>query len=247
MNAVLALTERLLRGGTRNLDIAFAVLTPVVTFVGFTIGLRDVIDTGGIGYPQYVLPAVVVQAMLFGALNTADLAAAERNSEFGARLRTLPMSTHAPLLARMAYCLVRGVLALLAAFGTAYAFGFRMEGGFLLGLAFMVVSLALTLALSLGADAAGARATRSDTSSQLLVIPQLLLVLLSTGMAPVESFPSWVRFFVEYQPVSQITTTLRGFASGHVASSNLLCTVCWCAGLFSTLGWLALRSPRNRR
>ncbi len=67
MTAVVALTERQVRASVRNLDIVFAVLVPVLTFVGFTVGLRNVIDTGGIGYPQYVLPAVVVQAMLFGA------------------------------------------------------------------------------------------------------------------------------------------------------------------------------------
>jgi ABC-2 type transport system permease protein len=247
MTGVLALTERLVRSSYRNLDIVFAVLAPVVTFVGFTLALRSVIDTGGISYPQYVLPAVVVQAMLFGALNTTDHAAGERTSEFGVRLRTLPISVYAPLIARMLYCLLRGSLALVAAIAVAYAFGFRMEGGFLLGAAFVLLSLTLTLALSLGADATGARAKRSDTSSQLLLIPQLLLVLLSTGMAPVESFPGWVQPFVEYQPISQITGTLRGFASGRVGAPNLIISLSWCVGLVVVLGWLALRSQQRPR
>ena len=45
------------------------------------------IDTGGMSYPQYVLPAVIVQAMLFGALTTADRAARDQLSGFGVRLR----------------------------------------------------------------------------------------------------------------------------------------------------------------
>jgi ABC-2 type transport system permease protein len=122
-----------------------------------------------------------------------------------------------------------------------------MDGGVLFGIAFVVLSLVLTLALSFGADATGARATRSDTSSQLLLIPQLLLVLLSTGMAPVESFPSWVQPFVEYQPISQITETLRGFASGRIASANLTITLVWCVGLLLGLGFLALRAQRRPR
>jgi ABC-2 type transport system permease protein len=247
MTGVLALTERLVRGGYRSLDIVFAVLAPILAYVGLTLALRTVIDTGVMSYAQYVLPAVVVQAMLFGALNTVDHAAGERTSEFGARLRTLPISIHAPLVARMLYCLLRGSLALIAAISVAYAFGFRMEGGFALGLAFVVLSLTLTLALSLAADATGARAKRSDTSSQLLLIPQLLLVLLSTGMAPVESFPGWVQPFVAYQPISQITGTLRGFASGRVDVANLACSVLWCVGLVVVLGWLALRSQQRPR
>jgi ABC-2 type transport system permease protein len=247
MTALAALTERQVRASFRNLDIVFAVLVPVLTFIGFTVGLRNVIDTGGISYPQYVLPAVVVQAMLFGALNTTDLSATERTSEFGVRLRTFPISPYAPMMARMLYCLIRGLLALIAAFAVAYPFGFRMDGGPVFGVAFVLLSLTLTLALSFGAEATGTRAKRSDTSSQLLLIPQLLLVLLSTGMAPVESFPAWVQPFVEYQPISQITGTLRGFASGTVDGANLMITLTWCAALLAGFGYLALQGQGRRR
>ena len=247
MTAVAALTERQVRASVRNLDIVFAVLVPVLTFVGFTVGLRNVIDTGGISYPQYILPAVVVQAMLFGALNTTDLAATERSSEFGVRLRTFPISAYAPMMARMLYCLIRGSLALIAAFAIAYPFGFRLDGGLLFGAAFVLLALVLTLALSFGAEATGTRAKRSDTSSQLLLIPQLLLVLLSTGMAPVESFPGWVQPFVEYQPISQITDTLRGMAIGTVETANVMTTVAWCTALLVGLGYLALQGQGRRR
>lgn len=247
MSGVLVLTERLVRSSYRNLDLVFAVVAPVVTFVGFTLALRGVIDTGGISYPQYVLPAVVVQAMLFGALNTTDIAASERVSAFGVRLRTFPISPYAPMVARMLYCLIRGSIALVAAVSVAFAFGFRMAGGLPFAMAFVLLSLALTLALSLGADATGARAKRSDTSSQLLLIPQLLLGLLSTGMAPVESFPGWVQPFVEFQPISQITETLRGFTTGHATAANLTVTLAWSVGLLAGFGYLALRAQRRPR
>lgn len=242
---LLALTERLVRAGVRNLDLLFAIVVPILTFAGFTMALRDVIDTGQMSYAQYVLPAVVVQATLFGALNSADTAASEHSSEFGVRLRTLPIPSHAPLAARLLYCQVRALIALIAAIATASAFGFRMGGGLLLGLAFVLLVLTSTLALSLCADAIGAQAKRSDTSSQLLLIPQLLLGLLSTGMAPVASFPPWVQPVVAYQPISQITETLRGFTTGQVVTSNLAMSLSWCCGLATVFGWLALRSQRT--
>lgn len=247
MTAVLALTERVVRSGCRDLDMVFAAVAPIVTFVGATIALRGVIDTGGMSYPQYVLPAIVVQAMLFGALNTTDQAATEHSSAFGVRLRTLPISAYAPLLARMLYCLLRGVVALVAALVVAHLFGFRFTGGFGFGVAFVLMSLTLTLALSLGADATGARAKREDTSSQLLLIPQLLLVLLSTGLAPAESFPGWLQPFVRYQPVSQITETLRGFAEGTFTAGNLTVSLAWCLCLLVVLGALAVRAQQRTR
>lgn len=247
MTAVMALTERHVRSGFRSLDMVFAVLAPVLMLGGLTFALRGVIDTGGMDYAQYVLPAVVVQAMLFGALNTTDIAASEHSSNFGDRLRTLPISSYTPLLARMTYCLVRGILAVAAALVAAHLFGFRMDGGLGSSVAFVMMSLTLTIALSLGADAAGARAKRTDTSSQLLLVPQLLLILLSTGLAPAESFPGWIQPFVLYQPISVITDTLRGFSSGHVQAANLAASVAWCVGLLLVLGAVAMRGQRRER
>lgn len=245
MNALVALTERVVRGTFRDLDLVFALLVPVATFLGFTFALRTLIDTGEMNYPQYVLPAVIIQTMLFGALTTADRAAREQSTGFGVRLRTLPIPAVLPLVARMLYCVLRGALALLAALAVAYLFGFRMTGGFGYGVAFVVVVLTLTLALSLGADATGTRVRQTDVSSQLLLIPQLLLVLLSTGMAPVDSFPSWLQPFVRYQPVSQVTETLRGFATGNVIVSNLATSIAWCLGLLVVFGAIALRMQRR--
>lgn len=243
MTGLAALTERIVRSSL--LDLLFAVLAPVIGFVGIVLLLQGVIDTGGMSYAQYVLPAVIIQAMLIGALSTTDRAAKEQYSGFGVRLRTLPISLMAPLVARMLYCLLRGLLALVAAIAIAYAFGFRLHGNALYTAAFMLIPLLLTLALSLGADATGTRASRTETASQLLLVPQLLLVMLSTGMAPVEAFPDWVQPFVRYQPVSEITEALRGFATGDVVVSNVAISLAWCFGLLAVFGAIALRMQKR--
>lgn len=245
MTALAALTERVMVATLRDQDLLFAVLAPVATFVGFTVTLRNLIDTGGMSYPQYVLPAVIVQAMLFGALTTAERAARDQRPGLGARLRTLPISAAAPLMARMLYCLIRGALALAAAIAVAYLFGFRMTGGPVYTAAFVLIVLVLTLALSLGADATGCLGWKMDAASQLLLVPQLLLVLLSTGMAPVNSFPDWLQPFVRYQPVSQVTETLRGFTLGQFVGSNLATSVAWCVGLLVVFGVIAMRMARR--
>ena len=94
-------------------DLPFAILAPTGNFVVFNFGLRNVIDTGDMSYCQYLLPVIIVQVMLLGALTTVDRAARDHTSDFGVRLRTLPISAAVPLTARMLYCLFRGALALL--------------------------------------------------------------------------------------------------------------------------------------
>lgn len=239
MTATGILTVRIVQRGL--LDLAFAVLVPISGLIGLALLLRDVIPTGDMSYEQYILPAIVVQAMLFGALTTTDRAAWEKVSGLGARMRTLPISPYAPLLARMNYCLVRGVLGLAASILGAYILGFRFTTGVGNFVAFVLLSLLLTLALSFGADVIGTRAGRAEVASQLLLIPQVVLVVLSTGLVPVDAFPTWVHPFVQYQPISQIIDTLRGFTSGQLETGTLLTALAWCFGMLFVFGAMAVR------
>ncbi|OAN37612.1 ABC transporter permease [Mycolicibacterium iranicum] len=249
MTALAALTERMVRGQIRD-DLPFAILAPAGFFIVFHFALRNVIDTGETAYAQYLLPVIIVQVMFLGALTTVDRAVIDQQSEFGVRLRTLPISAATPLAARMVYCVLRGVIALITAIVVGYAFGFRVYGGLVCAVAFVGLVLLFTLALSLGADAAGARLAgtevgRSGASSQMLMVPQLLLIMLSTGMAPADAFPDWLHAFVRYQPVSQVTETLRGLAAGQVEDGNLTISLTWCLGLLVVFAAIAIRVQRR--
>jgi ABC-2 type transport system permease protein len=145
----------------------------------------------------------------------------------------------------MLYCLIRAVIALIAGVAVASVFGFRMVGGLGYAVLFVVIVLAFAMAVCLGADALGSRMGSVESSSQLLLLPQLVLVLLSTGMAPAELFPGWLGPFVRYQPVSQVTETLRALAGGHIAFAGLAATVAWCIVLLAVFGGLALRMQRR--
>ncbi len=245
MSALVALTWRTMAGSRRDADLLFAALAPVGCFLGFTLVLGSLIHTGPMTYPQYVLPVVIVQAMLFGAMTTADRAARDRLSGFGSRLRTLPVPAAVPLAARMLYCLIRSVIALAAAIAVGWSFGFRMAGGLADTGLFVIIVVTFAMAVCLGADALGSRVGSVESSSQLLLLPQLVLVLLSTGIAPVESFPTWLGPFVRHQPVSRVTDTLRGLASGHATGRELAVASAWCLGLLALFGVLAVRMQRR--
>lgn len=244
MTALGALTERSVLGTVRDGDLVFAILGPVAFFVCFNITLRKVIDTGGVSYPQYILPVVVVQAMIFAAMTTADRAARDHLSGMGVRLRSLPMLALVPVTARMLSALIRAAFALTAAILVGYAFGFRFSG-WLHTVAFVGIALVLSLALSLGADAMGSVAGSIEAAGQMLLVPQLLLVMLSTGIAPADAFPSWLGPFVRNQPVSQISAVLRNLAAGQVAFETLTIALSWCGGLLVGFGIIAVRMQRR--
>lgn len=239
MSALRTLTRRSVIATVRDGDLLFAIGGPVAFFVCFNITLRNVIDTGDMTYPQYILAVIVVQAMIFTAMTTADRAARDHLSGMGIRMRSLPITALAPVTARMLSALVRAAAALAAAIAVGYGFGFRFHGTPLDLLAFAGVALLLSLGLSLGADAMGSVAGSTEAAGQTLLIPQLLLVMLSTGIAPAQSFPSWLGPFVRNQPVSVIAETLRGLAVGeHI---RLGASLGWCAGLLLVFGVIAVR------
>jgi len=64
-------------------------------------------------------------------------------------------------------------------------------------------------------------------------------------MAPADAFPDWLHPFVRYQPVSQVTETMRGLATGHVVVSNVATSLAWCLGLLVVFGALAVRTQRR--
>jgi ABC-2 type transport system permease protein len=156
------------------------------------------------------------------------------------------MSALVPVSARMLSALIRATGALAAAVAIGYAFGFRFSGGVIATVAFAAIALMLSLALSLGADAMGSVATNAEAAGQTLLIPQLLLVMLSTGIAPAHAFPSWLGAFVRNQPVSQISETLRALSIGGVHTANLMASLAWCVGLLVLFGAIALRMQRRK-
>lgn len=245
MSALSALTERSLMSAARDGEMIFEILSPAAYLAGFSVALHGLIDTGNISYTQYFLPAVVAQSMIFVGLLTADRAARDHVSGFGERMRTLPVAAVATVTARTAATQMRAVLSLVVALIAGYAFGFRITGGLGYAAAFLLISLLLCLAVGLGADALGSSAKTVQGASHLLFVPQLLLFMLSTGIAPEKTFPEWLRPYVRNQPVSQFAETLRGLATGHVILSNLAATLAWCLGMVLVFGAITLRMQRR--
>lgn len=245
MSALAALTERSLVSAARDGEMIFEIVSPVAYLAGFSVALHGLIDTGRVTYSQYLVPAVVAQSMIFVGLLTADRAVRDRLSGLGERLRTLPITAAAPVTARMVATLVRAVLALAVSMVAGFAFGFRMTGGLTYAVAFVAISLLLCLAVGLGADALGSSSKSLQGASYALFVPQLLLFMLSTGIAPEKTFPDWLRPWVRNQPVSQVAETLRGLGSGYLVISNLLISLAWCAGMVLVFGAITLRMQRR--
>jgi ABC-2 type transport system permease protein len=247
MSALVALTERSLIAAARDGGMIFEILSPAGYLAGFTVALHGLIDTGRMSYAQYLVPAVVIQAVIFIAVMAASYNTRDHLLGLHDRLATLPIGATVPMSARMLATLIRAALAASVAILAGYGFGFRMTGGPGYALAFVLITLLLCLAVALGADALGSGTRSAQGVNQLLTAPQLLLFMLSTGIAPERTFPYWLRPYVRDQPVSQVAETLRGLATGQVAVDNVRASLAWCVGMVVVFGAIALRLQRRAR
>jgi ABC-2 type transport system permease protein len=239
-----ALLGRILRTMIGRGELVVAVLIPLVFTLGFYLPLKYVMSVRGVDYAQYVMPIIVLQTMSFTMMSNAQLAAFETMNGFNERMQTMPVASLAPLGARICAGIFRSIIALAAAIGFGYLIGFEFDAGLGQAALFCAFSLAVSLVLSLGADALGVITKNPQALSQALALPTLILGMLSCGFVPVTGFPEWIQPFVRNQPISQFSLSMQAMTDGGVTWDVLWPSLLWIGGaaaLFLPLGVWASR------
>ncbi len=250
------LTRRQIRPSLRNGEVLTALLAPTVFTVGFYVPLNRVMSFAGHGassYGQFLMPMIVMQAVSFCATAAAMRAAVDARDGLDERLATMPIPLIAPLIARTASTGYRIVIALVAALAGGSVIGFRFYGGTWHTVAFFAFAVAVGGMLGLFGDVLGTLSKSPEATTQMLMLPQLILGMVSTGFAPAEQFPPWIRGFAEHQPVSRFVDTMRalagdkpGFATA-VDRSTIGPGVVWTVAGVLLFGVLSVRMAVRRQ
>ncbi|MET7767557.1 ABC transporter permease [Nocardia sp. NPDC005366] len=241
---------RLIRQSPRNGELLTAVAAPTVFTIGFYVPLNTVMNLYGHGlssYAQFLMPMIVMQSVSFCATSAAFRAAMDARDGLNSRFGSLPMPAALPLTARLTAAMYRAAIALAAAVVCGYVIGVRFYGGFADTVGFLAFALLIALTLCLGADVLGTVSQSPEATTQLLIMPQLILGMVSTGFAPAEQFPAWMQGFARNQPISQFVYALRALAgdpsgnAGVVGWAVLGPGLAWALGLLLVFaGWAAV-------
>lgn len=240
-----ALSERSIRAAIREGDLVLAFATPLIIFVCFYVPLRVSVEADGIDYTQYLIPLSTLHAMFFSSMFAGDRAAREVAAGMSTRLRAMPVLPWVPPAARVSANLVRAIVALCGVLVVGMLFGFRLNG---VGpsLVFLGLALVFGVAIMLATDTLGTVTANPQLGATVLFVPQLLLIMVSTGFVPAEGFPGWIQPFVRNQPVSQMADALRGLADGRYPDA-LPAAVMWAVGLLVAAAIVAVSTERKRR
>ncbi|MEM9204540.1 MAG: ABC transporter permease [Actinomycetota bacterium] len=240
------LGERAVTRAARNpATVISAVVMPLLFFGLFNLVMRRIMDARGFDYAQLLPSTVVVQAMLFSAMSSAYYIADDVGSGIVGRFRSMPIHPAAPLVGRAVGDVVRAFFSLIVVVIFGMLFGMRFDAGLVWIPAYIGVGVLFALSASLVMGLIGYGASSPEAAVSIATIPYLPLLMLSTGFAPAEDFPGWLRPFIENQPITATIDALRALSGDGDIAPTVTRALAWSIGL--TIVFLALGARRFRK
>ncbi len=226
--------------------IVFSFVQPVIFVLLFRYVFGGAINTGPVSYVDFLMPGIIVQTAVFGALVTGLGLTEDMKAGVVDRFRSLPIARSAVLIGRTAADLVMNVLTLVVMVLVGLAVGFRPSQPFYdLALAFVLV-LAFSYVFSWISAFVGLSVRNPETAQSAGFIWVFPLTFASSAFVPMSSMPGVVRAFAQVNPVSLAVNAVRALTIGHAqALTPTLETLAWLAGLLLIFIPLAVRAFRR--
>jgi ABC-2 type transport system permease protein len=195
---------------------------------GGTLGAGIAGGGGRAEYVNYVTPTIILMTITSAIQGTTISVAMDMTEGIVDRFRTMAIARVSVLTGHVVGSLVQTVLAIAAVIGVALLIGFRPSAdlggwlaltGVLVLMAFAFIWLAVAFGLS----------SKTVESSSNVGMPLLLLPFLGSGFVPVDSMPTALRWFAQYQPFTPLIDTIRGLLLGTPIGNSLVIALGWCA------------------
>lgn len=226
--------------------IVFSFVQPVIFVLLFRFVFGGAINTGAVPYVDFLMPGIIVQTAVFGALVTGLGLSEDLKAGVVDRFRSLPIARSAVLLGRTAADMIMNVMTLIVMLLVGVAVGFRPnQPSYDLALAFVLV-LCFSYVFSWISAFVGLAVRDPETAQSAGFIWVFPLTFASSAFVPTSSMPGLVRDFAQVNPVSLAVNAVRALTIGHAAAlSPALGTLAWLAGLLLVFIPLAVRAFRR--
>ena len=198
-------------------------------------------------YNQYLLPGIVVQAVVFITVYTGVGLNTDISKGLFDRFRSLPIWQPAPIVGALLGDVLRYSIAATMVISLGMILGFRPAGG-LVG---VILAVALILVFSISVSwiwiIAGMLVQTPEsvmTSSFLLLFP---LTFVSNIFVDPATMPGWLQTVVAYNPVTHLVSGSRGLMHGNVAMSDVWWVLIASAAVVAVAAPVALRMYHRER
>jgi ABC-2 type transport system permease protein len=197
------------------------VMTPIMFTLLFTFVFGGALAGSPREYLQIFLPGILVQTVIFNAVYSGMGLSTDLGKGLFDRFRTLPIWSLAPFAGLMVGDVLRHVIAGGIILSIGLILGYRPEAGVLGVLA--AFALLVTIGFGMGwiFIVLGLLIRTPMTVMTIGFTFLFPLVFASNIMVDPQTMPGWLRAFVEVNPVSSMTTAMRGLMAGTAQASQI--------------------------
>ena len=225
--------------------LAVSSIQPVMFVLLFRYVFGGAIHVpGGGSYVNYLVPAILLQATLFGA-TTAVAMSADLAGGMIDRFRSLPMARSAVLAGRALADMVRSTLVVALVLAVSILIGFRFHNGALGAAGALLLALAFGFAFIWLFALVGMLVKDPETAQLAGFLPIFPLIFASSAFVPVQTMPGWLQSFANVQPVSVTIDAIRGMMDGGQVQHWLWQSGAWIIGILVIVVPLAVRQYRK--
>ena len=196
--------------------LVFSSIQPVMFLLLFNFVFGGAVTQGAPSdaYINFLLPGILVQTALFGAIQTGVGLAEDMQKGVVDRFRSLPMSRVAHMAGRVMADAMRNLIVLALMTGVGVLLGFDFQNGFVLALAGYLLAVFFGFAFSWVASLFGMITKDAETAQVLGFLWTFPMVFASSVFVPTQTMPDWLQVFARNQPVTHAVNALRGLTQG---------------------------------
>ena len=221
-------------------------LQPIIFTVLFVYLFGGAIAGSQQAYLQFVLPAILVQSILFATLAIGVNLNTDMSKGVFDRFRSLPIPRSAPLVGAVLGDLVRFVTTIVVLFAFGYAIGFRVETNLFQALAACLLVLFFAFSLTWIAVFIGTAVRNSGTVQGIGFLLMFPLTFGSNMFVPIDTMPGWLQAWVKINPVTHLTDACRGLLTGGAVATPVLQSIVAATVIMAVFAPLAVRTYRAR-
>ncbi len=187
-------------------------------------------------YLTFITPGILVMAVASVSISTAVSVATDMTGGIIDRFRTMAIAKVSVLTGHVLGAMIQTALALATVFGTAFLLGLEIAASAMQWLGLIGLLALLSFAITWFTVALGLASPNPETASNWPMI-FIMLPFVGSGFVPVESMPTGLRWFAEYQPFTPIMDAFRGLLAGSPDGSDALWAINWCV-VIGLIGYL---------
>ncbi len=189
--------------------LVFATLSPIMFVLLFAYVFGSAIDVPGVSYTEFLMAGIFVQTVIFGSTFTGMSLAEDLQKGIIDRFRSLPMSRSAVVLGRTLADVGINVITVTVMSLTGLVVGWRIRSSLLDALVGYALLLLFAYAMSWLMALVGLLVKTPEVVNNASFIVIFPLTFIANTFVPTDNFPTVLRVFADWNPVSSVTLAVR--------------------------------------